>query len=109
MTTYLGKSCLFGSPYTSFVHVYQWVCMLLSLLVLRMGCVIVVLVHDHCLLFYSVGMRLLNIIHFSEQYISWRKKKITTTKIKEKKKKRGNSMKIRFLTAAAIKNMDHGR
>ena len=49
--------------------------MLFSLLVLRTGCVIVVLVHDHCLLFYSVGMRLLNIIHFSEQYISRRKKK----------------------------------
>ena len=38
MTTYLGKSCLFGLLCVSFVNVYQFVCVLLSLLVLRLEC-----------------------------------------------------------------------
>ena len=35
MTTCVGKSCSFGLPRVTFVNVYQFVCMLLSLLVLR--------------------------------------------------------------------------
>ena len=38
MTTYLEKSCLFGLLCVSYVKVYQFVCVLLSLLILRVGC-----------------------------------------------------------------------
>ena len=37
MATYLGKICSFGLLYVSFVNVYQFVCVLLSHLVLRVG------------------------------------------------------------------------
>ena len=38
MTTCLGKSCILGLLCVSFVNVYQFVCVLLSLLVLRLEC-----------------------------------------------------------------------
>ena len=38
MTVYLEKSCLFGLLCVSFVNVYEFVCVLLSNLVLRVGC-----------------------------------------------------------------------
>ena len=38
MTTCLGKSCLFHLPCVSFVNVYQFVCVVLSHLVLRVEC-----------------------------------------------------------------------
>ena len=37
MSTYLGKICSFGLLYASFVNVYQFLCMLLFLLALRVG------------------------------------------------------------------------
>ena len=40
MTTCVGKSCSFGLLCVSFVNVYEFVCVLLVRLVLRMGCVI---------------------------------------------------------------------
>ena len=38
MITCLGKSCSFGSPCMSSVNVCQSVCVLLSLLILMVGC-----------------------------------------------------------------------
>ena len=38
MTTYLEKSCSFGLLCMSFLNIYKFVCVLLSLLVLRVGC-----------------------------------------------------------------------
>ena len=37
MTTCLGKSCSYGLLCVSFVNIYPFVCVLLSLLVLRVG------------------------------------------------------------------------
>ena len=37
MITYLEKSCSFGLVCVSFVNVYEFVCVLLSLLILRVG------------------------------------------------------------------------
>ena len=48
MTACLGKSCSFGLPCVSFVNVYQFVCVLLSLLVLSWVCFIN---FDHSFLF----------------------------------------------------------
>ena len=38
MTTYLGKSCLFGLPWVPFVNCSQFMYLVISLLVLRAGC-----------------------------------------------------------------------
>ena len=38
MTTYLGKSCLFGLPRVPFVNCRQFMYLVISLLVLRAGC-----------------------------------------------------------------------
>ena len=48
MTTCLGNSCSFGLLCQFFDNVYQFVCVLLSLLVLRVGCGFIILVPDHC-------------------------------------------------------------
>ena len=40
MAICLKKSCSFGLMFVSFVNVYESVCVFLSLLVLKMGCVI---------------------------------------------------------------------
>ena len=40
MTTCLGKSCSFGLLCVSFVNFYQFGCVFLSLLILRVGCMI---------------------------------------------------------------------
>ena len=53
MITCLGKRCSFGLLCVSFVNMYQLVCVLLSLLVLRVGCGIrlYIVIPDHLLLF----------------------------------------------------------
>ena len=51
MTTCLGKSCSFGLPRVPFVNCCQFMYLIISLLVLRAGCVSV---PDHCLSFYFV-------------------------------------------------------
>ena len=38
MNSCFGKSCLFGLLCVSFVNVYQFVCLLFFLMVLRVGC-----------------------------------------------------------------------
>ena len=38
MTTYLGKSCSFGLPRVPFLNCRQFVCLVVSLLVLGAGC-----------------------------------------------------------------------
>ena len=38
MTNCLGKRCLVGLSFVTCVNVYYFVCVLLSLLVLRVGC-----------------------------------------------------------------------
>ena len=38
MTTCLGKNCSFSILCMSFVNVYEFVCVFLSLLALRVGC-----------------------------------------------------------------------
>ena len=53
MTTYLGKSCSFGLPRVPFVNCCQFMYLVISLLVLRAGCgILIVSVPDHCLSFY---------------------------------------------------------
>ena len=53
MTTYLGKSCSFGLLRVPFVNCRQFMYLVISLLVLRAGCVILIVsVPDHCLSFY---------------------------------------------------------
>ena len=52
MTTYLGKSCSFGLPRVPFVNCRQFMYLVISLLVLRAGCGLIVSVPDHCLSFY---------------------------------------------------------
>ena len=53
MTTSVGKNCLSGLLFEFFMNVYQYVCVLLSLLVLRVGCgICVVLISDQCLCIY---------------------------------------------------------
>ena len=37
MTLYLGKGCSLGLLYASYLNVYQFSCVVLSLLVLRVG------------------------------------------------------------------------
>ena len=49
MTTYLGKSCSFGLMCVSFMNVYQFVCVLLSLLVEGGMWFLTVLIPYHCL------------------------------------------------------------
>ena len=39
MTTYLGKSCSFGLPRVPFVNCRQFMYLVISLLVLRAGCI----------------------------------------------------------------------
>ena len=48
MTTYLGKSCSVGLLSVSFVNFYQFVSVLLSLLVLMAGEDLIVLIPDNC-------------------------------------------------------------
>ena len=53
MTTYLGKSCLFGLPRVPFLNCRQFMYLVISLLVLRARCGdLLVSVPDHCLSFY---------------------------------------------------------
>ena len=53
MTTCLGESCSFGLPRVPFVNCCQFLYLVISLLVLRAGCgVLIVSVPDHCLSFY---------------------------------------------------------
>ena len=55
MTTRLETSCSFSLLFVSFVNVYQFVCVHLSFLVLRVGCGISlynIVVPDHCHSFY---------------------------------------------------------
>ena len=54
MTTCLGKSCSFGLLSMSFVNVYEFVCVLLSLLVCDWD-VGFVLIPDHCLSIYFIA------------------------------------------------------
>ena len=56
MTTCLGKSCSFGLLCMTYVNVYEFVCVLLSLLVLRVGCGnLIILILDHCFSVYLEG------------------------------------------------------
>ena len=52
MTTCLGNSCCFCLMCVSFVNVDQFVCVLLSLLLIGWDVDLIVLVLDYCLLFY---------------------------------------------------------
>ena len=54
MTTYLGKSCSFGLPRVPFVNCRQFMYLVISLLVLRTVCDLIVSAPDHCLSFYFV-------------------------------------------------------
>ena len=52
MANCLGKGCSFGLLYVFFMNVYQFVSLLLSLFILRVGCGmwdLIVSVPDHCL------------------------------------------------------------
>ena len=52
MTTCLGKSCSSDLLCVSFMNIYQFVCVFLSFLVLRVGCGNFVLIPNHCLFIY---------------------------------------------------------
>ena len=52
MATCFGKSCSFGLLCVSFENVYEFVCVLLSLLVLRVMWDLIVLIPEHCLSIY---------------------------------------------------------
>ena len=54
MATCLGKSCSFGLLRVPFVNCCQFMYLVVSLLVLRAGCDLIVLIPDHCLSFYFV-------------------------------------------------------
>ena len=45
MTTYLGKSCSFGLPRVPFVNCRQFMYLVISLLVLRAGCGILIIAY----------------------------------------------------------------
>ena len=67
MATYLGKSCSFGLPRVPFVNCRHFMYLVISLLVLKAGCGIV-LVPDHCLSFYFESTAYL--IFAKLQYVS---------------------------------------
>ena len=50
----MKKSCPFGLLCVFFMKIYQFVCLLLSRLVFRVGCELSELVPDDCLSFYFV-------------------------------------------------------
>ena len=52
MPSLFGNNCSIALPWVSFVNVYHFVCVLLSLVVLRVEWDLTVLVPDHCRAFY---------------------------------------------------------
>ena len=65
MTTCLGKSCSFSLPRVPFVNCCQFMYLVISLLVLRAGCGLIVSVPDHCFSFYFSN-KLLRVKYYTQ-------------------------------------------